>query len=154
GVVIAQVGEPLPIGAKSARYKSEFGNFSDLATFIGGGGEKGVQRPGLPPGSLLPIHPGGFLVITGPGVYGLPGSADLGSMASKGVLTAESFGLSPEQLRVVVIAPDGNVDLVGVVTTLEGEPLPSGDIASRLGGFADVAAVEAAEAGGDQSTTD
>src|SRR5262249_35593880 len=101
-----------------------------------------------------PIHPVGFLVITGPGVYGLPVSPDLVSMASKGVLTAESFGLSPEQLRVVVIAPDGNVDLVGVVTTLEGEPLPSGDIASRLGGFADVAAVEAAEAGGDQSTTD
>src|SRR5438552_15992730 len=30
GVVIAQVGQPLPIGAKSAVYKTEFGNFTDL----------------------------------------------------------------------------------------------------------------------------
>jgi uncharacterized membrane protein YqiK len=47
GVVIAQVGQPLPIGAKSAVYKPEFGNFSDLNTFIERGGQKGVQRPVL-----------------------------------------------------------------------------------------------------------
>ena len=51
GVVIAQVGQPLPIGAKSAVYKSEFGNFADLKTFIEHGGQKGVQRPVLPPGT-------------------------------------------------------------------------------------------------------
>ena len=34
GVVIAQVGAPLPIGAKSGVYRSEFGNFSELETFI------------------------------------------------------------------------------------------------------------------------
>ena len=34
--------------------------------------------------------------------------------------------------------------MVGIVTTLEGQPLPSGDIASRLGGFADIAGLEAA----------
>src|SRR5689334_18943007 len=44
GVVIAQVGAPLPIGAKSAVYKSEFENFSNLHTFIDNGGQKGVQR--------------------------------------------------------------------------------------------------------------
>src|SRR5471032_147284 len=44
GVVIAQVGAPLPIGAKSANYKPEFANFSHLKTFIDGGGQKGVQR--------------------------------------------------------------------------------------------------------------
>ena len=32
--------------------------------------------------------------------------------------------------------------MIGIVTVLEGEPLPSGDIASRLGGYADVAAME------------
>jgi uncharacterized membrane protein YqiK len=32
---------------------------------------------------------------------------------------------------------------IGAVTALEGEPLPAGDIASRLGGFADVARMEA-----------
>src|SRR5262249_56388980 len=154
GVVIAQVGAALPIGAKSAQYHTDLGNFSSLETFVQHSGQKGVQRPVLPPGTLLPIHPVGFLVLTPQIVYGLPVSPDLVQKSDADTLTSESFGLSPDMLRVVVIAPAGEVDLVGVVTTLEGEPLPSGDIASRLGGFADVAAVEAAEAGGDQSTTD
>jgi uncharacterized membrane protein YqiK len=34
--------------------------------------------------------------------------------------------------------------MIGVVTTLEGDPLSAGDIASRLGGFADIEAVEKA----------
>jgi uncharacterized membrane protein YqiK len=152
GVVIAQVGRPLPIGAKSAAYKPEFGNYSSLRNFVEQGGEKGVQRPVLPPGTLVPIHPVAFLVITSQLVYGVPVSPDLVNQSKAGQLTAESFGLGPEQLRVVVIAPDGNVDLVGVVTALEGEPLPSGDIASRLGGFEDVAEIESG--GGDTSITD
>jgi hypothetical protein len=48
GVVIAQVGNPLPIGAKSAVYKPELENFSDIASFVQHGGQKGVQRPVLP----------------------------------------------------------------------------------------------------------
>ncbi len=32
GVVIAQVGAPLPIGAKTAVYRPEFGNFTEPAT--------------------------------------------------------------------------------------------------------------------------
>ncbi len=154
GVVIAQVGDPLPIGAKSAVYKPELANFSNIASFVQHGGQKGVQRPVLPPGTLVPIHPVAFLVLTPQMVYGMPVSPDLADKASDGVLTPESFGLSPEQLRVMVIAPDSAIDLVGVVTALEGEPLPSGDIASRLGGFADVAAIEASNAGGSTSTTD
>ncbi|HXY94852.1 MAG TPA: SPFH domain-containing protein [Acidimicrobiia bacterium] len=151
GVVIAQVGAPLPIGAKSAEYRPEFGNFSDLQTFVDGGGQKGVQRPVLPPGSLLPIHPVGFLVITTQGVYGLPVSPELVDQSKAGGLTPQSFGLAPEQLRVVVIAPDGAIDLIGVVTTLEGPPLPSGDIASRLGGFEDISAMEDREGGVDDA---
>src|SRR5690242_18247897 len=42
GVVIAQVGGALPIGAKSAVYKKAFGQFTDLHAFIAGGGQKGV----------------------------------------------------------------------------------------------------------------
>ena len=148
GVVIAQVGAPLPIGAKSAVYREEFGNFSSLEGFLAEGGQKGVQRPVLPPGTLLPIHPVGFLVLTPQTVYGLPVSPDLGDQADADTLSPESFGLTPDMLRVVVIAPDGEVDLVGVVTTLEGEPLPSGDIASRIGGFEDIAALEARESTG------
>ena len=65
GVLIAQVGKTLPAGAKSARYKKEFGNFTDLHGFISNDGEKGVQRPVLAPGSLLPIHPVAFLIKIG-----------------------------------------------------------------------------------------
>ncbi len=147
GVVIAQVGEPLPIGAKSAQYKTVFGNFSSLREFVEDGGQKGVQRPVLPPGTLVPIHPVAFLVVTTQGVYGLPVSPELASQSKGGLLVPESFGLSADQLRVVVIAPDGVVDVIGVVTTLEGPPLPSGDIAARLGGFDDISQMEAREGG-------
>ncbi|HMK65067.1 MAG TPA: hypothetical protein VK564_04680, partial [Thermodesulfobacteriota bacterium] len=107
GVVIAQVGHPLPMGAKSAVYKNEFGNFSDLRVFIEKGGQKGVQRPVLPPGSLLPIHPVGFLVITKKEVYGLPVAPELRELALKkaGALTPDAFGLRPNQLDVVRIEP-------------------------------------------------
>src|SRR4051812_8223870 len=154
GVVIAQVGDPLPIGAKSAVYRPELANFSNIASFVEHGGQKGVQRPVLPPGTLVPIHPVAFLVLTPQTIYGLPVSPDLVTQSDNSTLTPESFGLTADQLRVVVIAPDGNVDLVGVVTALEGEPLPSGDIASRLGGFEDVAEIEASNAGGSTTTTD
>ena len=72
GVVIAQVGEPLPIGAKSAEYRAEFGDFRDVREFLAQGGQKGVQRPVLPPGTLAPIHPIAFLVLTSQNVYGEP----------------------------------------------------------------------------------
>jgi uncharacterized membrane protein YqiK len=138
GVVISQVGGPLPVGAKSGRYRADFGNFSDIEVFLGSGGEKGVQRAVLPPGTLVPIHPVAFLVLTPDKTYGLPISSRFGKNP-----TPESFGLDPAQLRVTVISPHGNNDVLGIVTALEGEPLDSGDIASRLGGYADVAALEA-----------
>src|SRR5713101_1631218 len=72
GVVISQIGEPLPTGAKSAVYRPEFGNFTHLHAFIEGKGQKGVQRPVLPPGTLAPIHPIAFLVITATRAYGRP----------------------------------------------------------------------------------
>jgi regulator of protease activity HflC (stomatin/prohibitin superfamily) len=154
GVVIAQVGQALPIGAKSAVYRPELGNFSDLHAFVEHGGQKGVQRPVLPPGTLVPVHPVAFLVITTEMVYGIPVSPELASQSRGGLLTPASFGLSSDQLRVVVIAPESGLDMIGVVTALEGEPLPSGDIASRLGGFADIAAIEAQEAAGEPAITD
>jgi hypothetical protein len=120
GVVIAQVGAPLPIGAKSAAYKPEFENFSELERFINGGGQKGVQRPVLTPGTLLPIHPVAFMVVTSRKVYGMPVSPDVSerARATGGVLRPDSFGLTPEQLQVVVIAPRGPQDMIGIVTTL------------------------------------
>jgi SPFH domain / Band 7 family len=155
GVVISQVGAPLPIGAKSAIYKKGFGNFSNLRSFVMNGGQKGVQRPVFPPGTLAPIHPVGFLVVTKSQAYGLPISPEIRSKAGKGgILTPEAFGLRPAQLDLVRIEPrpsdkDGALlDIVGIVTTFEGDPLPSGDIAGRLGGYSDIAQMEKANATG------
>ncbi|HZB70801.1 MAG TPA: SPFH domain-containing protein, partial [Acidimicrobiales bacterium] len=131
GLVIAQVGESLPTGAKSAVYKDEFGGFSDLRTFLAHGGERGVQRPVLPPGSTGPIHPIGFVVITSDRVFG--------KMISEATETAIAQ-VDQSALKVMHITPQGDRDIVGVVTTLEGPP--SGDIASRIGGFSDVTAME------------
>ena len=130
GVVIAQVGQPLPAGAKSARYKPEFGDFANVRAFVEQDGQQGVQRPVLPPGSLVPIHPVGFLVLTYTQTFGVPVSPDiLGMPTSTGALTYESFGLIAGELQVVRIAPEGDQDYVGIVTVQEGDPLPSGDIA-------------------------
>src|ERR1035437_4421014 len=140
GVVISQIGERLPTGAKSAIYRPEHGNFTNPTTFLGSNGQKGVQRPVLPPGTLIPVHPIAFLVITASKVYGLPIDKH---MIGKDPLTPQSFGLTEEQLRVTIIAPQGDQDVVGIVTTLDGAPLPPGDIAGRIGGFADLEALEA-----------
>jgi len=149
GVVVSQIGKALPIGAKSAVYKSSFGNFTNLKQFIAEDGQKGVQRPVLPPGSLLPIHPVAFLVITTRQVYGVPVDPRLAKMeSSKGKLTPEAFGLQREQLELVLIQPEPKdegmelVDMVGIVTSFEGDPLPSGAIASRLGDFDDIEKME------------
>jgi hypothetical protein len=154
GVVIAQVGNPLPIGAKSAVFKAEFGNFTDLGGFIASGGQKGVQRPVLPPGTMVPVHPVAFLIITKNQVYGLPVSPELREMAdTDGRLYPASFGLSPQHLDLVRISPmprgegEDLIDMMGVITTYEGDPLPSGSIASRLGEFDDVMEMEARGAG-------
>lgn len=165
GLVIAQVGQPLPIGAKTGIYKKEFGDFAELRTFVANGGEKGVQRQVLPPGSVVPIHPLGFLVITRSNFYGEP----IDPLLRKNLVQAKDrllrpYGISEENLVVTVIAPrkierienigkgelgrrherdDDLVDMIGIVTTLEGPPLPAGDIAGRLDGFADLEGLEA-----------
>ena len=77
GVVIAQVGAPLPAGAKSAVFRAEFGNFADVRSFLDAGGQQGVQRPVLPPGSLIPMHPIGFLTLTYAQTFGMPVSPDV-----------------------------------------------------------------------------
>ena len=145
GVVIAQVGNSLPIGAKSAVYKDEFENFANLTMFVSHGGQKGVQRPVLPPGTLVPIHPVAFLIITKRKVYGSPVTPELQVIAESGErLTPEAFGLRADQLELVRIQPQPGgpqgkaIDMIGIVTTYEGDPLPSGDIAGRLSGFSDI----------------
>ena len=149
GIVVAQIGQPLPIGAKSAAYTEAFGNFTDLRAFVEGAGpnrvkgQKGVQRPVLSPGTLAPIHPVAFLVITKPQVYGVPVSQELRGRMKGDRLIYSAFGLGESALDVTRIEPRATesghvVDMVGVVTTLDGDPLPAGDISSRLGGFKDI----------------
>jgi hypothetical protein len=50
GVVIAQAGRPMPIGAKSAVYFETFEDFSDVRAFVERGGQKGRGVPVRPPG--------------------------------------------------------------------------------------------------------
>ena len=147
GLVIAQAGAPLPTGWKSGVYKPVFGQFTDVRTFVAEGGQQGVQRPVLPPGAILPLHPVAFLVLTQSRSFGMPVNAEYRARFGPPL-----FGLEPEELTLRVIEPlrseEGGrhtiVDLVGIVETLEGEPLPSGDIACRMGRFDDVRQMEAA----------
>ena len=149
GVVIAQVGNPIKIGAKSADFRPEFGNFSNLGAFLDNGGQKGVQRPVLPPGTLVPIHPAAFLVITASRVYGVPVSTHGRRHAGPRRSDAAAVVVRPHPTSSCASPssrPVDETDMVGVITALEGEPLPAGDIASRLGGFEDVVAMEQAGA--------
>ncbi len=147
GVVVAQVGKALPVGAKSAESMSPLNMITNLHAWLQAGGQKGVQRPVLPPGSLMPIHPVGFLVITRERVHGLPVAKQFQRLQSYGKLSFQAFGLEEDQLKVTVITPrssrgGGVVDTCGIITTLEGQPLPGGAIASRLGEFDDVRKLE------------
>ena len=146
GVVIAQVGAALPIGAKSAAYKPAFGNFQDLEAFVDRWRREGRAAPGAaarhrradPSGRLHGDHAGRVLRRAD--------RRDLRPGRRQGALKPQNFGLIP-QLEVVRIEPqvreDGKIaDMVGIVTTLEGTPLPKGAIANRLGDFEDLAALE------------
>lgn len=145
GLVISQIGADLPVGAKSATYKKVFGMFTDLKAFMENGGQKGVQRPVLPPGAIAPIHPVAFIIITMNEIFGMPISEEWQGTDHAGLLKA--IGLSPANLRVTRIEPRRDdagkiIDVIGIVTTGDGKPLPSTDIAGRLGGFSDIEASE------------
>jgi len=145
GVVLAQVGEPLPVGSKSAVYKAAFGQFADLEVFVREGGQKGVQRPVLPPGTTLPMHPVAFIVVTRDRTFGSPVNPELSAAA--GPISPASFSLRNEDFEVLQIRRGNDArDIIGIVNTLEGNPLPSGDISSRLNGFADVVEMEGSTA--------
>jgi hypothetical protein len=123
-----------------------FGQFIDVRKFVAEGGQQGVQRPVLPPGAILPLHPVAFLVLSQSRSFGLPVNDEYPAQFGPA-----RFGLEPDQLTLKVIQPlrtlesgtDRIVDIVGIVETLEGEPLPSGDIACRMGRFDDVRQMEA-----------
>jgi hypothetical protein len=98
--VIAQAGAPLPTGWKSGIYKHVFGQFTDVRTFVAEGGQQGVQRPVLPPGAILPLHPVAFLVLSRSRSFGLPVNDEYRARFGPAL-----FGLEPEQLTLKVIEP-------------------------------------------------
>ena len=145
GIVIAQIGGALPPGAKTAVYKHSFGQFSHPATFIKDGGQKGVQRTVLPPGTSLPLHPIAFLVIVENQLFGVPISQELEDRFDRARQEPyKVFGLERADMRLVRVAPQLDkktgilTDMVGIVEVLDGDPLNEGDIACRLGGFQDI----------------
>lgn len=158
GLVIAQVGEPLPVGSRVAISKPEFGDYQDVTVFLKNGGQKGKQSIVLRPG-VYRIHPVAFLVMTGDRVYGLPMDPQL---AKKGADVGD-FGLSAEDLKPVIIRAEAlavtgdedhddprrragsgrkfAINKMGVVTSHEGPALQGGQLACRLGGWDDVLTV-------------
>lgn len=82
-------------------------NFQDARKFLTHGGEKGRQMGFLTAGTYR-INTALFKVIT--------------------AANASSQGMNPEQLRVYSVASDK----VGIVTTLDGLPIPGGEIAGPI----------------------
>lgn len=79
-------------------------DFQDARAFLAGGGEKGRQLGFLTAGSYR-INPALFSVVT--------------------KANAAQFGVRPDELEVAQVASDR----VGIVTTLDGRPIPAGDVA-------------------------
>lgn len=105
-VVVAAAGAQIPAERLLAKVVP-CDNFQDARGFLKGGGEKGRQLGVLTAGTYR-INPALFTVIT--------------------TATAHEHGMDAAQLEVTRIAPD----MVGIVTTLDGRPIDTGDIAGGL----------------------
>ncbi len=102
-LVVANDGAPMT-GGRVLGKEVPCGDFQDARAFLVGGGEKGRQLGFLTAGSYR-INPALFSVVT--------------------KANAAHFGVRPDELEVTQVAPDR----VGIVTTLDGRPIPSGDVA-------------------------
>lgn len=151
--VFAQVGTEKKQGAKTAEYKAAMGDFTDADKFIKAGGQKGIQRPVLTPGAVCVVNPAAFLIITKKRVYGRPISPEYQDLAEKNQLNFSVFGLKQDDFDLFQVETEEDrdtgemYDMVGVVTVIDGDPMPSGSIAFRIGGFADVETIEKGEKG-------
>lgn len=148
GVVVAQIGQPLPQGSVTAPYNDKLGSFTDPKTFLDGGGSKGIQRNVLQPGEVVPMHPIAFLVLTSNGVYGHAIGEKFEDR--RGAAFLEDFGVTADELNLVTVDyykfKDGSYDdAIGVVTVLDGPALDATDIACRLGGWGDIEKMLATE---------
>jgi uncharacterized membrane protein YqiK len=103
GLIVAQIGQSLPVGVRTAPYSPAFGDYEDLDAFLKNGGMKGKQRWVLRPGAYR-IHPVAFLVLTPRTIYGIPMDPHL-SGKERRTLTLGDFHLSADQVRPTVVAP-------------------------------------------------
>ena len=106
GLVIAADGAAIP-PQRILGKNVPCGNFQDARAFLQNGGEKGRQL-GLLTAGTYRINTALFTVIT--------------------AATAEAYGMDPRQLLVYEVHPDR----VGIVTTMDGEPIEEGEIAGPI----------------------
>ena len=115
-LVVVQPGEiALVVSADGAAIPSErvlaravaCDNFQDADAFLRGGGERGRQIALLTAGSYR-INPALFEIV-------MPANA-------------KQHGIAPADLHVYQVSPDR----VGIVTMLDGHPIPAGDLAGPV----------------------
>jgi uncharacterized membrane protein YqiK len=102
-LVVSNDGAAIPADRILGHYVA-CDHFQDAAAFLKHGGERGRQLAILTAGTYR-INPAAFRVVT--------------------ARTASAFGMSPQDLQVTRVA----ADTVGIVTTLDGRPIPQGDLA-------------------------
>lgn len=105
-LVVAHSGADIPPGRILAS-RVPCDNFQDARAFLVNGGEKGRQLGILTAGTYR-INPALFAIITED--------------------NAEHYGVNPDSLRVLSVERDR----VGIVTTLDGAPIPEGEIAGPV----------------------
>src|SRR5262245_62090952 len=105
-LVVAADGRPIPSERVLARAVA-CDNFQDAEAFLKGGGERGRQIAFLTAGTYR-VNPALFEVV----------------MPS----TAKAHGMNPNDFRVYQLSPDR----VGIVTMLDGRPIPAGDLAGPV----------------------
>jgi uncharacterized membrane protein YqiK len=102
-LVVAADGAPIPSERVLAK-AVDADNFQDAEAFLRNGGERGRQSAFLTAGTYR-INPALFEVVT--------------------TESAPKYGMAPKDLHVYQMPPDR----VGIVTVLDGRPIPSGDLA-------------------------
>lgn len=144
----SQIGSMPKQGSKTASYHPDMGDFSDIKKFIENGGQKGIQRQILMPGSVFVTNPAAFLIITKNKIFGRPISPEYQELEEQGKLDFSVFGLQESDFDLYNIEAEKDpetgemIDMVGVVTILDGDTMPSGTVAFRLGNFNDVEEIE------------
>lgn len=102
-LVVAADGSSIP-SDRILGHEVDCDDFQDASAFLRNGGEKGRQLAFLTAGTYR-INPALFQVVT--------------------TDNADAFGVREAELQVASVSPDR----VGIVTVLDGRPIPSGDLA-------------------------